>query len=532
MVPPASAPSEFYERKRRLALVFAALSVGLMALYLAVGTFYLEIYTHPRAAWTGDSLVVLHRSMGVGEEEQPRSRLLALDEAFRVRAPSRALLGGAGAFHAEGEDITVYFGTQASVVRGGNTLRSSRLEQGWEVRSAVFDPWRGTAWVFGWRDGRIVARRRELGTYSEAIPVAEAGDVERLGSSVAPASGPLVAWRERGSTRVRTARFDGTAFRPGPDFDTGPVEHWDAVAWADRVLLATYHREDKTFKEVTFRVRCCEGCGRPPIAGRATFRDSVLIGRTVSGLAAAVAQDRLILVVTRPMTVQAAAVSLPMLRPDPLPAKLQAVGAEPLWRTLMGAFFPILMLFFSFSLVFLGFTLLRERSGFILERLSPLAREGPVPAEILQRAMAYILDLIVLFPPFFLAVEMLNVAPETADFDLSEPRWIATAGVWTGLHFLYHFAMEWSWGWTLGKRVIGIRVTELDGTKLRFRGALVRNLVRILDAEYPLGVFLGASVMMATGRRQRLGDLAARTMVVREAGRPGESRLKPRAPSL
>ena len=190
------------------------------------------------------------------------------------------------------------------------------------------------------------------------------------------------------------------------------------------------------------------------------------------------------------------------------------------------------MLFFSFSLVFLGFTLLRERSSFILEKLSSVAKDGPVPAEILQRAMANILDLMLLLLPFMLAVEVMNLSPESAEFDLSDGKLLALLGVWAAFHFLYHFAMEWAFGWTIGKRIIGIRVTELDGSRLTFGGALLRNLVRVLDAEYPFGVFLGASVMMATGRRQRLGDLAARTMVVRESGSPGENRLKAPAPPL
>ncbi len=525
--PPAPVFSEFYQRKRRLALVFAALSIALMVAYLVLGSFFFTVYRNPRIAWDGESIHAFIGSYSAGEGEEG-TRHMVLDESLRLRAPARRLIGSTGAFLVEGGELTAFFGMQATVLRGGNTVRSSRLDQAWEVRSAVYDPWRKAAWIFGWREGQLVARRRELKLWSEAIPVAPASDVERVTSGVFADTGPLVAWRERGSGIVRTARFDGTAFQAGADFELGATQIWDATAWGDRTILVSYHREDRSFKEVTFRVRCCEGCGKPPLPGRVAFRDAVLlVGKQVSGIAVAAAADRLVIGVARSMTAQAASVPLPALLPEPGRDRLFPVGSEPAWRTLAGALWPILMLFFSFSLVFLGFTLLRERSGFILERLSPVARDGPVPAEILQRAMAYILDLIVLLPPFWVAVEVLNVSPETTDLDLSDPKLIGMAGVWVGLDFLYHFAMEWGLGWTLGKRIIGIRVAELDGARLTLRGALVRNLLRVVDAEYPLGVFLGASVMMATARRQRLGDLAARTMVVRESGRRSESGLKP-----
>jgi uncharacterized RDD family membrane protein YckC len=420
---------------------------------------------------------------------------------------------------------------QASVIRGGSTLRSARLEQDWEVRAAAHDPVRKTSWIVGWRDGKLVARRRELGTYSEAIPVADAGDVDRVTASIVPATGPLVAWKERGSSKVKTVQYDGMAFRPGAEFDLQGARHWDIVPWAERTILVTYQREDRKFREVVLRVRCCEGCRKQPLPSRVGFADPILFGKMVTGLAATTAGDRLVVVLTRPMTVQTSAIALPSLRPEGA-GRLLPIGEEPLWRVILGALFPSLMLFFSFSLVFLGFTLLRERSGFILERLTPVPKEGPEPAEILQRAMANILDLMVLLLPFAVSVEILNVSPESADLDVSDPKLLAMLGVWAAFHFLYHFGMEWGLGWTIGKRILGIRVAELDGSRLSFRGAFVRNLVRIVDAEYPLGVFLGASVMMATGRRQRLGDLAAGTMVVRESVRPGEKPLQARTPPI
>ena len=85
-------------------------------------------------------------------------------------------------------------------------------------------------------------------------------------------------------------------------------------------------------------------------------------------------------------------------------------------------------------------------------------------------------------------------------------------------------------GRTIGKWVFGIRVIEVDGRPISPRSALLRNLLRIADlapvAAYntwdpdiplvyaiPTGI-VGLVTMMATQRMQRLGDLAAGTMVV------------------
>ncbi|MFL5869125.1 MAG: RDD family protein [Thermoleophilaceae bacterium] len=80
----------------------------------------------------------------------------------------------------------------------------------------------------------------------------------------------------------------------------------------------------------------------------------------------------------------------------------------------------------------------------------------------------------------------------------------------------YYFALESDHGQTLGKRVMKIRVARADGSPLDTGRVAVRTLLRPIDA---IGVYLvGLVVMLATGeRRQRLGDLAAGT-VVTEAG--------------
>lgn len=79
----------------------------------------------------------------------------------------------------------------------------------------------------------------------------------------------------------------------------------------------------------------------------------------------------------------------------------------------------------------------------------------------------------------------------------------------------YGMTLEWRWrGQTIGKRVLGLRVMDVQGFRLRFPQVVIRNLLRAVDA-LPLLYFLGGAVCLASPRRQRLGDLAAGTTVIR-----------------
>jgi hypothetical protein len=95
----------------------------------------------------------------------------------------------------------------------------------------------------------------------------------------------------------------------------------------------------------------------------------------------------------------------------------------------------------------------------------------------------------------------------------------ALASLW----FNYFAFCEWRWGQTIGKNATGIEVRSLDGEKLTFGQASLRNLLRLVD------FFLIGWAMIALGRRkQRLGDKAAKTIVVRRqpAGRLAEPEIR------
>ena len=78
----------------------------------------------------------------------------------------------------------------------------------------------------------------------------------------------------------------------------------------------------------------------------------------------------------------------------------------------------------------------------------------------------------------------------------------------------YHIALEWFWrGQTLGKRLCKLRVTDAEGLRLSFYQVVMRNLVRFVD-QLPLFYMVGGAACLLNRHAQRLGDLAAGTVVV------------------
>lgn len=79
----------------------------------------------------------------------------------------------------------------------------------------------------------------------------------------------------------------------------------------------------------------------------------------------------------------------------------------------------------------------------------------------------------------------------------------------------YGMAFEWAWrGQTVGKRLFRLRVVDVEGMKLQFNQVAVRNLLRFVDS-LPAFYFLGGLTCWFNSKSQRLGDIAANTIVVR-----------------
>jgi uncharacterized RDD family membrane protein YckC len=87
--------------------------------------------------------------------------------------------------------------------------------------------------------------------------------------------------------------------------------------------------------------------------------------------------------------------------------------------------------------------------------------------------------------------------------------------------FVYDVAFEvWGAGRTPGKRWSDLRVVMSGGEPVTLAPSAVRNLLRLVDL--PLTLFLGGPIaIILTKRNQRLGDLAAGTIVIREPRETG-----------
>ena len=77
-------------------------------------------------------------------------------------------------------------------------------------------------------------------------------------------------------------------------------------------------------------------------------------------------------------------------------------------------------------------------------------------------------------------------------------------------------------GRTIGKRAAGLRVVRRGGQPVGFVRSAVRNVLRPVDF-LPVAYFLAMVLIVATRENQRLGDLAAGTIVVREHGAAREA---------
>ena len=82
---------------------------------------------------------------------------------------------------------------------------------------------------------------------------------------------------------------------------------------------------------------------------------------------------------------------------------------------------------------------------------------------------------------------------------------------------LYGMLTEWLWsGQTVGKRFFNLRVIDERGLSLSFKQIVIRNLFRLLDIMPSTFYLFGSICCLFTKRCQRIGDIAAGTLVIRE----------------
>jgi uncharacterized RDD family membrane protein YckC len=115
-----------------------------------------------------------------------------------------------------------------------------------------------------------------------------------------------------------------------------------------------------------------------------------------------------------------------------------------------------------------------------------------------------------------------NADSKASELFQEMPKW--TLAILIVVVFLifagYFIVFEWLWnGQTPGKYLLKLRVIREDGRPITFWEALARNLLRIFDAVpgFVVPVYsVGLITIFLSGRDQRIGDIFAGTVVVRE----------------
>ncbi len=132
---------------------------------------------------------------------------------------------------------------------------------------------------------------------------------------------------------------------------------------------------------------------------------------------------------------------------------------------------------------------------------------GPV-----ARFLAWVIDLacvLVIMVPMNMGIQFIAIV--SSDFALA-------AGIIS--YFLvsigYAILCEWHYkGQTIGKRLMSVRVMDIQGLRLQFSQIVIRNLLRFIDS-FPVCYLVGGLSCLLSPKSQRLGDLAANTIVIRE----------------
>jgi uncharacterized RDD family membrane protein YckC len=138
-----------------------------------------------------------------------------------------------------------------------------------------------------------------------------------------------------------------------------------------------------------------------------------------------------------------------------------------------------------------------------LERPTPdLGTERDI---VSKRSIAFLIDLV------GLAV-VLGITTNIA-FLTWEPLGFLVLALDVVLMFAYFIYFEAEYGQTIGKMLMDIVVVSEDDGSISYKEATVRTLLRPLDT-------LGLVAIYVTDRKQRIGDLAADTVVVKTKEKP------------
>lgn len=138
-------------------------------------------------------------------------------------------------------------------------------------------------------------------------------------------------------------------------------------------------------------------------------------------------------------------------------------------------------------------------------------------ATLLNRFLAFLVDFIVLgVLSFGVLIIVLAVVPnsDTTNYDLSTNLWWLLSLIVSFIYFVF-FQIE---GQTIGKMALGIEVvTESSHERIGVLQSFIRTLLLVVDLmPYIIPGLLGLVAMTVSDRNKRIGDIAAKTVVIKK----------------
>lgn len=130
---------------------------------------------------------------------------------------------------------------------------------------------------------------------------------------------------------------------------------------------------------------------------------------------------------------------------------------------------------------------------------------GANTGRLARRAAALVVDALLVGLLFGLAAAAAALFPGASPL---ANRWSLPVA-----YLLYHVGFEGTYGYTPGKRLVGLVVVRDDGAPCDLQAAAIRNVLRVVDGA--LFYLVGLAVVLVTDRDRRIGDLVAGTTVRR-----------------
>jgi len=132
-------------------------------------------------------------------------------------------------------------------------------------------------------------------------------------------------------------------------------------------------------------------------------------------------------------------------------------------------------------------------------------------AGMASRFLAWLIDFACLAAAFYLVGLLLALL----GFISASLQQALRTVLYFGISIGYAMCLEWFWrGQTVGKRILRLRVVDAEGMRLQASQVVVRNILRLVDM-LPVFYLVGGLACLLSRQAQRLGDIAANTVVIR-----------------